>query len=289
MVVLRRAGQGDIYYPTICNDSAKDCRLGNLHRIITVLLGIINRITLQLGTNGIENMALRRLRVLVAQELGVPVSNAVLLINNGRVKVNGAVSRPTTIIGEADTVTCDNVEICTKTELAYVIFNKPRGIECTMNESIESNLLTVFKHPLRLYPVGRLDKESEGLLLMINDGKLYHEVAHADNKKEKEYYVEVHKAINEEFLSVMRSGVKILNTVTDPCDVLADPMNEKAFRIILRQGMNRQIRRMCYNLGFSVHKLVRTRIMHLELNVLKPGEWRNLEGKELDDLLRLKQ
>lgn len=233
-------------------------------------------------------MALKRLRVLVAQELGIPVNEAVLLINEGHVKVNGLAGRPTTIIGETDAVTCNDVEICTKSEYAYVIFNKPRGVECTMNESIEANLLTVFKHHLRLYPVGRLDKESEGLLLMINDGKLYHEVAHADNKKEKEYYVEVHKPITEDFLSAMQSGVKILNTMTDPCEVFPVEEKENAFRIILRQGMNRQIRRMCYNLGFSVHKLVRTRIMHLELGDLKPGEWRNIEGESLERLLSLK-
>lgn len=226
-------------------------------------------------------MAVRRLRVLVAQECQVRVDEAVNFIKAGRVKVNDETATTQRLVSEQDVVTLDGSIIANKIELTYVLFYKPRGIECTMNEDIQDNLLTVFKHRLRLFPVGRLDKESEGLLLMINDGKLYHVVAHADNKKEKEYYVEVHKPIDEEFLSKMRSGVKILNTVTDPCEVFPDESNDRAFRIILKQGMNRQIRRMSYNLGFSVHRLVRTRIMHLTIDGLKPGEWRDLTEEEL--------
>lgn len=232
-------------------------------------------------------MALKRLRVLVAQEAKVPMNEAVSMINEGRVRINGVTGRTTSLVGDQDSITLDDVEISAQIELAYVLFHKPRGIECTMNENIEANLLTVFRHPLRLYPVGRLDKESEGLLLMINDGKLYHRVAHADSGKEKEYYVEVHKPIDEDFLHNMRTGVKILNTMTDPCEVFPDPQNEKAFRIILKQGMNRQIRRMSYNLGYSVHRLVRTRIMHLHLGDLKAGEWRSLTETELQSLMAL--
>lgn len=232
-------------------------------------------------------MAVRRLRVLVAQECQIPVHEAVNFIRDGRVKVNDEPATTQRLVSEQDVVTLDGVEISNKIELTYVLFHKPRGIECTMNEGIADNLLSVFRHRMRLYPVGRLDKDSEGLLLMINDGKLYHEVAHADSKKEKEYYVEVHKPIDEAFLSAMRSGVKVLNTVTDPCEVFPDERNDHAFRIILRQGMNRQIRRMSYNLGFSVHRLVRTRIMHLSLEGLAAGEWRDLTKEELEPLLKL--
>lgn len=226
-------------------------------------------------------MALRRLRVLVAQECQIPVNEAVTYINDGRVKVNDESATTQRLVSEQDVVTLDGNVISNKIELTYVLFNKPRGIECTMNENIPDNLLTVFKHRIRLYPVGRLDKESEGLLLMINDGKLYHEIAHADSKKEKEYYVEVHKPIDAAFIERMRTGVKILNTLTDPCEVFPDEKNDHAFRIILKQGMNRQIRRMSYNLGFSVHRLVRTRIMHLTIEGLNAGESRNLTAEEL--------
>lgn len=232
-------------------------------------------------------MALKRLRILVAQKAQIPLNEAAVIINEGRVKINGEPGRTTSLVGETDTVTMDGVEISTQIEYAYVLFHKPRGIECTMNPGIAANLLTVFHHPQRLFPVGRLDKESEGLLLMINDGKLYYHIAHAESQKEKEYYVEVHKPIDEAFVQQMRAGVKILNTVTDPCEVFADETNPKAFRIILKQGMNRQIRRMSYNLGYSVHRLVRTRIMHLSLGDLPAGEWRNLSEEELAPLLAL--
>jgi 23S rRNA pseudouridine2604 synthase len=218
----------------------------------------------------------------------VTSSEATELIKQGRVKVNGQGAHGLTLVGENDVVTLDGDVISNQIEIVYVLFNKPRGIECTMNENIADNLLRVFNHTTRLYPVGRLDKESEGLLLMINDGKLYHEIAHADNKKEKEYYVEVHKPITEEFVEQMKCGVKILNTITDPCDVFPDANNPNAFRIILKQGMNKQIRRMSYNLGFSVHKLVRTRIMHLQLGDLKAGEWRELSQDELQPLIELR-
>jgi len=229
-------------------------------------------------------MALRRLRILVGQQCNLPLNEAVELIRAERVSVNGEVARTTTLVAETDEVTLDGQVISNSIQYAYVLFNKPRGIECTLNANIEGNLLTSFDHPWRLYPVGRLDKDSEGLLLMTNDGRLYHEVAHAESGKEKEYYVEVHKEITDEFLTGMRNGVEILGKVTDPCAVFADSQNQKAFRIILKQGMNRQIRRMCYKLGFSVHRLVRTRIMNLYLNDLEPGAWRDLTQEERGQL-----
>lgn len=234
-------------------------------------------------------MKMRRLRVVIGERCRVTLSEASDLVRAGRVCVNGERVTPTRLVSEEDVVTLDGVAVPTAIEYAYVLFHKPRGIECTLNEELPHNLLTVFKHPLRLYPVGRLDKESEGLLLMINDGELYHEVAHADSQKEKEYYVEVHKPIDEAFVQSMCAGVNVLNMVTDPCEVFPDAHNPHAFRIILRQGMNRQIRRMCYTLGFSVHRLVRTRIMHVQLGELKPGEWRALTAEELQPLLALKK
>lgn len=233
-------------------------------------------------------MSLKRLKLVIGQVCNLTQTEAAALIKQGRVKVNGLATHGLALVNQSDEITLDDQPVSTEIEPAYILFNKPRGVECTMNESIPDNLSTVFKYPLRLFPVGRLDKESEGMLLMINDGKLYHMIAHADNKKEKEYYVEVHKPITAEFVEQMKSGVKILNTVTDPCEVFPDEKNPNAFRIILKQGMNKQIRRMSYNLGFSVHKLVRTRIMHLLLGDLKTGEWRTLTADELQPLLDLR-
>lgn len=232
-----------------------------------------------------KTMALRRLQVLVSQEYGVSIEKAVEFIRANRVKVNGEFARSTTLVGVSDVVTLDDQIISNRIQYAYVLFNKPRGIECTMNEGIQDNLLTVFKHPWRLYPVGRLDKDSEGLLIMTNDGKLYHDVAHAKSGKEKEYYVEVHKPIDANFLARMREGVEILGKVTDRCEVFALDGNDYAFRIILRQGMNRQIRRMSYKLGFSVRKLVRTRIIHFYLGDLPIGQWRDMTAEELATLI----
>jgi len=229
-------------------------------------------------------MALRRLRILLSQECNIPLNEAVDIIRANRVKVNDVTARATTLVAETDVVTLDDTVVANRMQYAYVLFNKPRGIECTLNETITDNLLTVFDHPWRLYPVGRLDKDSEGLLFMTNDGKLYHDVAHAESGKEKEYYVEVHKPIDDPFVEQMKSGVEILGKKTNPCEVFADENNTHAFRIILRQGMNRQIRRMCYKLGFSVHRLVRTRIMHLELGDLPAGKWRDLSADELAEL-----
>lgn len=229
-------------------------------------------------------MALTRLRVVVSLHAQVSHDTAVRMIKEGRVMINGKAGEISALVATTDSVTLDGQEIHTGIPLTYVLFNKPRGIECTMNPEIADNLLTVFRHEYRLYPVGRLDKESEGLLLMINDGKLYHEIAHADKQKEKEYYVEVNKPLTEDFLDAMRNGVRILNTMSSPCEVIPDEHNTSAFRIILKQGMNRQIRRMCHNLGYSVQRLVRTRIMHLHLGDLGPAHWRNLNEEEVERL-----
>ena len=241
-----------------------------------------------MADSSLDHMRYHRLKRLIGNYCAVPHQQAYLMIKEGRVLVNGERSEPHRKVSHLDVITVDGKAMDLQQDNIYIIFNKPRGIECTLNRAINNNLLTVFDHSQRLFPVGRLDKESEGLLLMMNDGDLYHEIAHADSQKEKEYYVEVHKPVTEEFVQQMKTGVKILNTVTDPCEVFSVPENNQAFRIILKQGMNRQIRRMCYNLGFSVHKLVRTRIMHLHLGELKPGEWRELNETELQQLIALK-
>lgn len=222
----------------------------------------------------------QRLRVVVSRYLQTSLAEAARVITEGRVTVNGYVQKPSYRVAAHDKLALDGKEI-EPPQLYYVAFNKPRGIECTLNRDLPDNLLTVFHHKERLYPVGRLDKESEGLLLMTNDGSIYHDIAHSDSQKEKEYYVEVHKPIDEDFIRGMSEGMIILGQHTGKSSVVAVDDNPHAFRIVLTRGMNRQIRRMCYKLGFSVHKLVRLRIMHIHLVNLSPGEMRDLTAEEV--------
>jgi 23S rRNA pseudouridine2604 synthase len=223
----------------------------------------------------------QRLRVVISRYLQCSLAEAASVIAADRVTVNGYVQKASYRVASGDLLELDGKEILPP-QLYYVAFNKPRGIECTLNKEIESNLLTVFQHKERLYPVGRLDKESEGLLLMTNDGSIYHDIAHSDSQKEKEYYVEVHKPIDEHFIQSMREGMIILGQHTGPSKVNASESNPNAFSIVLTRGMNRQIRRMCYKLGYSVHKLVRLRIMHVNLDTLQPGEMRDLTPAEVE-------
>jgi 23S rRNA pseudouridine2604 synthase len=221
----------------------------------------------------------QRLRVVVSRYLQTSLVEAARVITEGRVTVNGYAQKPSYRVSAQDKLELDGKEI-EPPQLYYVAFNKPRGIECTLNRDLPDNLLTVFNHKERLYPVGRLDKESEGLLLMTNDGSIYHDIAHSDSQKEKEYYVEVHKPVNEEFIRTMSEGMIILGQHTGKSLVTAED-NPNAFRIVLTRGMNRQIRRMCYKLGFSVHKLARLRIMHIHLGDLAPGAMRDLTAEEV--------
>lgn len=222
----------------------------------------------------------QRLRVVVSRYLQTSLAEAARVIAEGRVTVNGYVQKPAYRVAAQDKLELDGKEI-EPPQLYYVAFNKPRGIECTLNRDLPDNLLTVFHHKERLYPVGRLDKESEGLLLMTNDGSIYHDIAHSDSQKEKEYYVEVHKPVNEEFIHAMSEGMIILGQHTGKSLVAAVEDVPNAFRIVLKRGMNRQIRRMCYKLGFSVHKLVRLRIMHIHIGELAPGAMRDLTAEEV--------
>lgn len=221
----------------------------------------------------------QRLRVVVSRYLQTSLAEAARVITEGRVTVNGYAQKPSYRVAAQDKLELDGKEI-EPPQLYYVAFNKPRGIECTLNRDLPDNLLTVFNHKERLYPVGRLDKESEGLLLMTNDGSIYHDIAHSDSQKEKEYYVEVHKPVNEEFIRAMSEGMIILGQHTGKSLVTAED-NPNAFRIVLTRGMNRQIRRMCYKLGYSVHKLARLRIMHIHLGDLAPGAMRDLTAEEV--------
>lgn len=170
-------------------------------------------------------------------------------------------------------------------EKVLLAFHKPAGVVCTAQKREKNNVIDYLGYPKRIFPVGRLDKESTGLLLMTNDGELVNKIMRAGNYHEKEYLVTVNKPVTEEFCKKMASGVPILDTVTRRCKV--EQIGEKEFRIILTQGLNRQIRRMCETLGYRVTALKRIRIMNIHLGRLKEGTYRKIEGKEKKELERL--
>lgn len=183
-------------------------------------------------------------------------------------------------------------EICVKgrpvrreEKKVLLMLNKPRGIVCTAQQKEKNNVIRFLNYPLRVYPVGRLDKESEGLLLLTNQGELVNRIMRSGNYHEKEYVVTVDREITEDFLKKMRRGVPVLDTVTRPCTV--EKLNSTTFQIILTQGLNRQIRRMCAYLGYEVKKLKRVRIMNLKLGDLPVGQYKEVTGRELARLEEL--
>jgi 23S rRNA pseudouridine2604 synthase len=166
----------------------------------------------------------------------------------------------------------------------YIALNKPRGITCTSEPQVEDNIVDLVGHSERIFPVGRLDKDSEGLILLTNDGDIVNEILRSENNHEKEYLVTVDRPITDLSLRMMESGVRIMGEMTKPCRV--SRTGAQSFRIILTQGLNRQIRRMCSALGYQTRRLQRVRIMHIHLGRLESGRWRNLTEQELAGLLR---
>ena len=208
------------------------------------------------------------------------------LLEEGRIKINGKVPELGTKISDEDVVEVDGKQIRETEETPiYIAFNKPVGIVCTTDAKREkNNIVDYINHPKRIFPIGRLDKPSEGLILLTNDGDIVNKILRARNNHEKEYLVRVDKPINPRFLEKMRNGVPILDTVTKKCEV--EKVDDMTFRIILTQGLNRQIRRMCEYLGYEVKKLKRIRIMNIKLD-LPVGKWRDLTDEELTNLNKL--
>lgn len=202
------------------------------------------------------------------------------LIEEGRVKINGVIPEMGTKVGKEDQIHVDGKLVQDKQiPHVYLILNKPRGIVCTTDTKREKdNIVDFMKYPERIFPVGRLDKASEGLIIMTNDGDIVNKILRARNNHEKEYIVRVNLPITNDFLVKMRSGVPILDTVTKECEV--EQLDRYKFRIILTQGLNRQIRRMCEYLGYEVKSLKRIRIMNLELDV-PIGKYRDITTEEL--------
>ena len=203
------------------------------------------------------------------------------LVDSGRIKVNDEIAVLGTKIKEGDKISIDNKLIKPKKKKTILIaFNKPKGVVCTTNRMIEkNNIIDYINFPERIFTIGRLDKLSEGLILLTNDGSVVNKILRSRNNKEKEYLVEVDKKITMDFIRQMSNGVPILNTVTKNCKLVK--VSTTTFKIILTQGLNRQIRRMCEFLGYKVWSLKRTRIMNIKLDV-ETGKWRHLSSNELD-------
>lgn len=181
-----------------------------------------------------------------------------------------------------DIIKVKNITINKNEQLVYIALNKPVGITCTTDRRVEGNVVDFINHKERIFHIGRLDKPSEGLLLMTNDGDIVNKILRAGNQHEKEYVVKVDRRITDSFIKRMQSGVPILDTVTKKCKV--EKIGRFVFKITLIQGLNRQIRRMCEYLGYEVETLKRERIMNIELGKLPTGKWRYLTEKELKDL-----
>lgn len=203
-------------------------------------------------------------------------------IEQGLVSVNDKIAKLGDRAMPTDTIKINNQPIIKNEELVYIALNKPVGITCTTDKRIEGNVVDFIKHKERIFHIGRLDKPSEGLLLMTNDGDIVNKILRAGNEHEKEYIVKVDRRITDEFLKRMSTGVPILDTVTKKC--LVEKVGRYVFKITLIQGLNRQIRRMCEHLGYEVVSLKRLRIMNIHLENLEIGEWRDLTEKELTDL-----
>jgi len=208
------------------------------------------------------------------------------LIDQGRVTINGVVPEMGTKITPTDEVRVDGKLISeSKEKPVYLAFNKPIGIVCTTDTKVEKdNIVDYINYPTRIFPIGRLDKPSEGLIFLTNDGDIVNKILRARNNHEKEYLVTVDKQITQDFLKKMSSGIPILDTVTRNCKV--EPVSKLTFKITLTQGLNRQIRRMCEYLEYEVTKLKRVRIMNIPLDV-PVGQWRNITPEELKELISL--
>ena len=209
------------------------------------------------------------------------------LIEEGKVTINGEITEIGAKVKEGDQVAVEGqkIENLTKQKYIYLAFNKPVGIVCTTNTKVEpNNIIDFIKYHIRIFPIGRLDKPSEGLILLTNDGDIVNKILRARNNHEKEYIVSVNRQINRYFIQSMSNGVEILGTTTKKCFV--KQLGPKKFKIILTQGLNRQIRRMCESLGYRVQSLKRIRIMNIRLDV-PTGRYRELTKEELLELNRL--
>lgn len=206
-------------------------------------------------------------------------------IEEGKVKIDGKIAQMGSKVTKDNQVTFCDKPVKKEEKLVLIAFNKPEGIVSTTDHSDPDNIIDYINYGMRIYPIGRLDKDSEGLILLTNDGNIVNKILRAENHHEKEYIVTVNKEITLEFIKKMSTGVPILDTVSNPCKVTQ--IDKYTFNIILTQGLNRQIRRMCEHLGYRVVNLRRIRVMNILLGRLKPGDYRNVTDKEIAELNRM--
>ncbi len=204
-------------------------------------------------------------------------------VDGGRVSINGVVATLGTKVQAGDEVRVNGRVVGGESAHVYIALHKPVGVECTTDPRVPHNVVDFVAHRERIFPIGRLDKNSEGLLLMTNDGDIVNQLLRARHGHEKEYLVTVDRPVTDAFIQAMAGGVRILDRVTAPCRV--HRVGKNVFRIILTQGLNRQIRRMCEVFGFTVRRLIRVRFVNIALEGIPPGKWRNLTRAELEDLL----
>ncbi|NQY87505.1 MAG: 23S rRNA pseudouridine(2604) synthase RluF [Colwellia sp.] len=208
------------------------------------------------------------------------------LIEANRVTINGEIPELGTKVQQGDVVKVDGnviaVSAKNKSDRIYIAYNKPIGITCTTESHVRGNIIDAIGHRTRIFPIGRLDKPSEGLIFLTSDGDIVNKILRAENAHDKEYIVTVDKPISERFIERMSRGVPILGTITKPC--IVQVKSRFVFTIILTQGLNRQIRRMCEYLDYEVKKLKRSRIMSVELGQLRPGQWRDLTTAEMNEI-----
>jgi len=204
------------------------------------------------------------------------------LIEQCRVTINGKDAFKGNRVGEKDVVLIDGEPLKKKKAAVYIMLNKPKGVTCTTDQKDKTNIIDFVNFKTRIFPIGRLDKRSEGLIFLTNDGNIVNKILRAGNQHEKEYMVSVNKPIDIDFINRMRSGVRILGTVTQKCFVKKE--TDRRFRIILTQGLNRQIRRMCEALDYEVESLQRIRIMNIQLTGLPVGKWRYFTPAEMETI-----
>ncbi len=204
-------------------------------------------------------------------------------IEAGRVACNGQIATLGTRVTDGDRICIDGEPIGSKKHQIYIALNKPVGVTCTTEAHIEDNIVDLVGYPERVFPIGRLDKDSEGLILLTNNGDIVNEILRSENNHEKEYIVTVDRPITDLSLKMMAGGVKIMGQLTKPCHV--SRIDQRSFRLTLTQGLNRQIRRMCSALGYKAQRLKRVRIMNIHLGNLSAGQWRHLTESELGGLL----
>ncbi len=220
-----------------------------------------------------------RLQYFLVKKLKISNKSALELIISGQIYINRIVCFENIEITQTDTITYESETLQIGKKLIYIAFYKPRGVETTLNPKIDDNLISILPFKELIFPVGRLDKDSEGLLLLTNDGKIFDKTLRKEFQIEKEYLVKIDKPISPIFLEKMASGISILGKTTLPTKI--EPINEFEFKIILVEGLNRQIRRMCYKLGCEVSFLKRIRIGEIGIGNLKPLEYRYLEKAEM--------